>query len=180
MAHLTTTRRPPFHGAFTKLVLAVVVATGAAAFWSLKVGPQRTEISGHVRIIDGDSLMVGGTEVRLYGIDAPELFQRCTREGREVQCGREAARALIALVAGQQVTCERRDIDRYGRTVAVCRADGVDLARAQVANGQAVSYGAYFADETAARSDRKGLWAGEFIRPREWRDRERGRFAPGA
>lgn len=162
------------------LALGAFVAAAMVAAYALNVGPARPQIIGHARIIDGDSLVVGGTEVRLHGIDAPELFQRCTREGREVQCGREASRALIALVAGQLVTCERRDIDRYGRTVAVCRVDGVDLGRAQVANGHAVSYGAYFQDENAARTDRKGVWAGEFVRPREWRDRERGRLAPGA
>lgn len=165
---------------FVLLLLTGLIVGAAIAAYALNRMPLRPQISGHARIIDGDSLMVGGTEVRLYGIDAPELFQRCTRDNREVQCGREAARHLTALIAGQLVTCERRDIDRFGRTVAVCSVEGVDLGRAMVAAGQAVSYGSYLIDETGARLERKGLWAGDFIRPREWRDRERGRYAPGA
>lgn len=179
MARIFHPRRSQPNRGFRLLALAVFVVTGMVVAYSLNVRAPRQQIGGHVRIIDGDSLMVGGTEVRLYGIDAPELFQRCTRDNREVQCGREAARALIALVAGQAISCERRDIDRYGRTVATCQVEDVDLGRAMVASGHAVSFGAYYQEEAAARADRKGLWAGEFIRPREWRDRER-RSSPGA
>ncbi|NCO87895.1 MAG: thermonuclease family protein, partial [Rhodobacterales bacterium] len=38
------------------------------------------EIAGPVAVIDGDTLDVGGTRVRLYGIDAVELSQSCTTE----------------------------------------------------------------------------------------------------
>lgn len=159
---------------FLWLLAAVVGITALAVqqAWR-KAGSPRT-VSGHARIIDGDSLVVAGVEVRLWGIDAPELSQRCQREGREVRCGREAHRSLVALAAGQPVTCERRDIDRYGRTVAICRADVVDLGRAQVMAGQAVAFGAYYQDEAAARDARRGLWAGEFVRPRDWRVQHRG------
>jgi endonuclease YncB( thermonuclease family) len=34
-------------------------------------------ISGTATVKDGDSLMIGGLEVRLHGIDAPELDQTC-------------------------------------------------------------------------------------------------------
>ncbi len=90
-----------------------------------------------------------------------------------MRCGREAHRSLIALAAGQPLTCERRDIDRYGRTVAICRVDVVDLGRAQVLAGHAVAFGAYYQDEAAARDARRGLWAGEFVRPRDWRAQHR-------
>lgn len=162
--------------AFLWLVLAVAAVTVVAVRQALHGSKPGQTISGHARIVDGDSLVVAGVEIRLFGIDAPELFQRCTREGREVRCGRESARSLIALAAGQPLSCERRDIDRFGRTVAVCRVDDVDLGRAQVVAGQAVAYGAYYQDEAAARAARRGVWAGEFVRPREWRDRHR----PGA
>lgn len=160
------------------LLAFVAAATGLAYYLTRHHAP--VEVTGRARVIDGDSLAVGGVEVRLFGIDAPELFQRCTREGREVQCGREALRHLVALIAGQPVVCERRDIDRFGRMVAVCRIEGVDLGRAMVAAGHAVSYGAYVADEAAARSERRGLWAGEFMPPRQWRDLQRARPGPGA
>jgi endonuclease YncB( thermonuclease family) len=173
MARQPATRRPRFNRGFALLSMTVFVVTSGVIAYALNVRAPRPQIVGHARIIDGDSLLIAGTEVRLWGIDAPELFQRCQREGREVQCGREASRALIALVAGQQVVCERRDMDRFGRTVAQCRAETIDLGRAMVAAGHAVAFGAYYQEEAQARADRKGLWAGEFMRPREWRDRSR-------
>jgi endonuclease YncB( thermonuclease family) len=173
MARLPATRRPRFNRGFALLSMAVFVVTSGVIAYALNVRAPRPQIAGHARIIDGDSMMIAGTEIRLWGVDAPELFQRCQREGREVQCGREASRALIALVAGQQVVCERRDMDRFGRTIAQCRVDTVDLGRAMVAAGHAVAFGAYYQEEAQARADRNGLWAGEFMRPREWRDRSR-------
>lgn len=35
------------------------------------------EVSGPAIVIDGDTLWVGGTEVRIHGIDAPETAQKC-------------------------------------------------------------------------------------------------------
>lgn len=173
-----SSRRHRVKRGFALLLMTAFVAAGGVLAYALNVRAPRPHIAGHARIIDGDSLMVAGTEVRLWGIDAPELLQRCTRDGREVQCGREAARALITLVAGQQVTCERRDVDRFGRTVATCRVESVDLAQAMASAGHAVSFGGYYVEELQARAGRRGLWAGEFMRPREWRDR--GRPPPGA
>lgn len=171
-------RRHRVNRGFALLSMTAFLVAGGVLAYALNMRAPRPQITGHARIIDGDSLMVAGTEVRLWGIDAPELFQRCMRDGREVQCGREAARALIAMVAGQQVTCNRRDMDRFGRTVATCRVEAVDLAQAMVSAGHAVSFGGYYAEEAQARAGRRGLWAGEFMRPREWRDR--GRPQPGA
>lgn len=163
----------------TTLALVTFVGACTAAAYALTHSGGRNAVSGYVRVIDGDSLIVGGTEVRLHGVDAPELAQRCARDGRDYACGKEAARHLAGLIAGQQVTCERRDVDRYGRLVAVCRADKTDIGQAMVAAGQAVGYGGYQREEASARFDRRGLWAGDFLRPRDWRERERNRFNPG-
>ncbi|MBY0360620.1 MAG: thermonuclease family protein [Phreatobacter sp.] len=163
---------------FVWLILAVAALTTYAIRHALQGPAAGRSFGGYARIVDGDSLVVAGVEVRLFGIDAPELFQRCTREGRDVRCGRESARSLIAMVAGQSLACERRDIDQYGRTIAVCRVEDVDLGRAQVLSGHAVAYGAYYQDEASARTARRGLWAGEFVRPREWRDRHRPGVMP--
>ena len=38
--------------------------------------------SGIAKAIDGDSLVVGSYEGRLFGIDAPEFNQRCTQSGK--------------------------------------------------------------------------------------------------
>ena len=161
------------------LALAAFGAIIASALYVAHLPIAPITVAGLTRVIDGDSLMVGGTEIRLYGIDAPELNQRCRRDGRDVSCGKEASRQLVALIAGQVVTCERRDVDRYSSTVAVCRAGGVDLGQSMVAAGHAVAFGAYGREETSARAELKGIWASDFMRPRDWRDRERQRYGQG-
>ncbi|HAO57515.1 MAG TPA: hypothetical protein DCR05_05145, partial [Alphaproteobacteria bacterium] len=43
------------------------------------------------RIVDGDSLKSGKLSIRLFGIDAPEGRQNCTRaDGSEWTCGKAA------------------------------------------------------------------------------------------
>lgn len=51
----------------------------------------------------------------------------------------------------------------------MCVAGGVELNRAMVEAGWAVSYGGYRAAEDVARREGRGLWAGAFERPQEWR-----------
>jgi endonuclease YncB( thermonuclease family) len=152
---------------FAALALAGITAAG----WFAQ--RQTQEIVGPVRIIDGDSLVVGGVEIRLYGIDAPEYRQYCFRRGRPWRCGVEATRALRALIADRPVACRAREQDRYGRTVAACAAGGVDLSAAMVASGHAVAYGAYDAEERSAREARRGIWSSNFDRPAAWRAKHR-------
>ncbi|MEM8647268.1 MAG: thermonuclease family protein [Pseudomonadota bacterium] len=152
------------------LVLAILVIMAAYGASLLPGG----ELGGKANVTDGDSLMVAGTEVRLYGIDAPEGRQVCTdKNGSPYRCGREAARALRRLIGGREVTCQVEELDRYGRSVSVCEAGGVNLNREMVAMGWAVAYRSHahdFADaEDGARTARKGLWQGLFDRPSDWR-----------
>lgn len=124
---------------------------------------------GIARIADGDSLELAGERIRLRGIDAPELRQTCRRAGVDYGCGREAREALTVLVAGRDISCEGWERDRYGRLLAVCSAGATELNGELVAQGWAVSYGDYAQEEAEARAGRRGLWAGEFERPRDWR-----------
>lgn len=92
-------------------------------------------------ITDGDTLRCNGVRVRLWGIDAPE---------RDTPAGPPATRALAQIIDGGTITCERKDTDRYGRTVALCRIDGRDIAAEMVAQGHAQDFprysGGYYAD----------------------------------
>lgn len=156
-------------------VVWVVLAVLVAVWWLQPVsgGPgsiAASGIAGHAHVIDGDSMMVEGRELRLKGIDAPEGRQHCTRNGADWACGEDARRHLQALIAGQPVTCRAVESDRFRRLLAVCNAGDRVLNAAMVEAGYAVSYGSYRAEEDRARSARRGLWAGEFERPREWRD----------
>ena len=125
--------------------------------------------SGDARIADGDTLDLAGQRIRLQGMDAPELNQQCALAGRNYPCGRRAKDALEQLVAGRKVSCRGWERDRYGRLLAICTAGTVELNRRLVADGWAVAYGDYDAEERAARRDRRGIWAGAFERPDEWR-----------
>ncbi len=154
-----------------RFFLLCVLLAGLVAASAWYVDRSRPTLGGGARVIDGDSLVVGGTEIRLFGIDAPELHQTCSRAGRPWNCGQEAAQALRRMVAGREVTCHARERDRFERTVATCRTGELDLAAAMVRGGYAIAYGAYDADEREARDARRGLWAGEFDRPATWRAR---------
>lgn len=140
--------------------------------FALPAGPR---IAGRARVLDGDSLELNGEAIRLSGIDAPESRQRCRDgAGRTYACGRVATRALAAAVAGRSIDCTRLERDRYRRQVALCAVAGRDLGEAMVWAGFAVdfpafSHGRYDAAERAAREARRGLWAGTFQRPSDWR-----------
>ena len=131
------------------------------------------ELVGRASVIDGDTIEVDGSRIRLHGVDAPESAQNCLAGGTRWPCGRDATRALSLQVEGQSVACDERDRDRYGRIVAVCRFGGKDLNAWLVANGWALAYrrysAAYAGEETSARAARRGLWRGTFISPWEWR-----------
>ena len=157
-------------GAF---ILACMLVMGAIAFSGWLHHRRTPEIAGRAHVIDGDSLVVGGIEIRLYGIDAPESRQICSRAGRPWACGSSATSAMRTLVNDREVKCQARVHDRYGRTVATCSAGGIDLGSAMVRDGNAVAYGAYSAEEREARDARRGIWASSFERPSSWRAHHR-------
>lgn len=127
-------------------------------------------------MVDGDTLRVGATRVRLSGIDAPELSQRCGPDGRKVACGAMAADWLRRRVDGRLITCQTVGVDRYGRSVATCRVGGEDIGAALVEAGWATAYRryslAYVGQEDRARTARRGIWAPGFEPPANYR-RER-------
>ncbi len=67
--------------------------------------------------------------------------------------------------------------DRYKRIIARCTVGDEDLEKWMVANGWALAYRRYSLDyideEADARVARRGIWAGEFVRPWEWRRSKR-------
>ena len=136
-------------------------------------GSVHPEVSGRASVIDGDTIEVGGERIRLHGIDAPEREQLCRAGGKNLRCGRQASRALADRVDGRLVVCEEQDRDRYGRILALCRADGQDLGAWLVFQGWALAYRrystAYVKEEATARAARRGLWRGAFVPPWDWR-----------
>ena len=81
---------------------------------------------GNVIVVEGDTLEIRGTKIRLHGSDALESGQLCRRNGKDYRCGWQAA-ALDDPIARWSVRCGERDVDRYGRTAAECFVGSVSL-----------------------------------------------------
>lgn len=126
-------------------------------------------------VTDGDTLKLVGTTYRLWGIDSPENNQTCAHRW---PAGRIASEYLAGLLRGRASTCEPKTIDRYGRTVALCRVDGQDLGAAMVSAGMAWAFVRYSRDYVAQESEAKaanlGVHAHDCQPAWEWRARGRG------
>jgi endonuclease YncB( thermonuclease family) len=157
------------------IVLAILIIAGLAlaAPW-LPAADKSGASGGRATVIDGDTIEIHGERIRLSGIDAPESGQICRKaDGAAWRCGQSAALALADRLANATVRCLGNDHDQYGRRIAVCRVDREDINAWMVQQGLAVAYRhysiAYIGQEGAARAARRGLWAGRFDLPWEWR-----------
>ncbi len=159
----------------TLVMLLATAAIGAGV--QLGCAPQAAEITGHAKVVDGDSLEIGADRVRLFGIDAPEGRQDCRRNGQPWRCGEDAATKLRSLVQGATLRCTPRDTDEYGRSVSVCKNGTTDINAEMVRAGLALAYRRYSSDyvdeENDARNAKRGLWAGEFTAPWDYRRESR-------
>lgn len=127
-------------------------------------------VRGPFYAIDGDTLSAGGERLRLQGIDAPERGQTCEDDrGMPWECGEEARRLLARLAADPGTECLGRERDRYRRLLVRCHAGTSNINAALVRQGMAIASGRYAEEQVAARRERRGLWAGYFENPRDWR-----------
>ena len=151
-----------------------VLSTGTPPVMAKDTQP----LVGQASIVDGDTLEIHGTRIRLWGIDAPESSQRCTApDGRQWRCGAAAANRLAEFVGNRTVSCRPRDTDRYGRLIAACSVGNQDLGRWVVENGWAFAFSRYsrdyVSDEARALAARRGIHAGACQRPWEYRAQKR-------
>lgn len=154
---------------FAALVLASTggLASDSAAAW---------------RIVDGDTFDLAGERIRLFGIDAPEYGQSCG----PLDCGEAAFDTLADILSAGPVRCDPVSTDRYGRSLARCRAGFLDVNREMIRRGMAWAFmryaDDYAADEKAARATGIGIWQHPSQPPWEYRaekwDRA-ARKAPG-
>ena len=157
-------------------VLMVVLAFGAmsdAIAQSLRGVPE---------VIDGDSLRVNGVEVRLHGMDAPELAQKCRgASGIEWACGLRAKQALSEIVGDAEVRC-RRTI-HHPRYVGDCRVGNLRISAEMLRRGWAVvdrrGSRRYVGDESIARRASRNIWSGSFEKPWKWRNQNESASAAG-
>lgn len=132
-----------------------------------------SEITGRAYVIDGDTLDIAGTRIRLFGMDAVEKSQYCARTYERWPCGQEATTALRQRIGSTMIQCGARDFDSNNRMVAVCDVAGEDLSAWMVRQGWAVAYTRYSRDyvslEAEARALKRNIWSGTFVTPEEYR-----------
>jgi micrococcal nuclease len=110
-------------------------------------------IYGPARVVDGDTIVINKTSIRLFGIDAPEMNH---------PYGQKAKWAMVNLCKGQTIRSEITETDAHGRSVGKCSLpDGRDLSAEIVKLGLAIDWpkfsgGIYKALEVPGV--RKKLW----------------------
>ena len=123
------------------------------------------EIKGRCWVIDGDTVDICGTRIRLAGVDAPEM---------DHPYGKTAKWALVNLCKGQEVRAVFDGDVSHDRTVATCYLpDGRDLSAEMVKAGMAIDWPKFS----------HGKYAGlelPGIRRKLWRcdARQKGRMPP--
>jgi endonuclease YncB( thermonuclease family) len=118
----------------SRLPAARAAATGRDVFDAATSHPVPSPkiLTGRAYVVDGDTVIIGRTSIRLFGIDAPEM---------QHPYGRKAKSTLLALCKGQRVEAEVVAEDAHGRTVACCRLpDGRDLSAEMVKRGMALDW----------------------------------------
>ena len=144
-------------------------------------------ITGSAIVTDGDSIKINNNRIRLVGIDAPEINQKCIAKeyGGEYPCGKWSKSALENFVEESYVTCFYDELDQYKRILGVCyrgnknsvavkkKVKGLELNSHMVRLGNAVAYkkysSRYIDDEKHAIENKYGMWKGEFEMPWDYR-----------
>jgi endonuclease YncB( thermonuclease family) len=129
---------------------------------------------GTAEVIGPAMLSLDGKRIVLFGVDAPVKGQPCFAGAKTWDCSTASAKTLLNIIGTQELACEERRVDRFGRVFAVCRAGEVDINRALVEAGMAVALPEettdYIADEAAAKAKGIGIWRGPFTAPADYRE----------
>ena len=153
-----------------------------------------------IHIDDGDSFkMANGKVIRLFGIDAPELLQKCTIavkvennlestvRYKTIKCGEEAKEKLSSIIFNKEINCIIKGKDAYGRLVANCtvkkyntktkKNEIININKEMVLSGNAVAFqqisDEYIDDENEAKLENRGIWATNFDLPYIYRRKNR-------
>ncbi len=130
--------------------LMVVMLSGICVACAIR---SEQVISGHGSALDGDTVLVAGTRIRLFGIEAIEW---------QDPLGKETTVQLEEILEGESIVCDVLHYDDFRRPVARCRAGGFDIAAEMVRRGWAANSNGFTDDysvlESTAQSSCKGLW----------------------
>ena len=80
---------------------------------------------------------------------------------------------LKKIINNNDVYCKVGNKDRYGRLIAICHANDINLNSTMVNEGWAIAYRYYSDDyineEESAKKNNRGIWEGAFLEPYIWR-----------
>lgn len=154
-----------------RIIAAAFACFVLAGALMLALWPKRQPIfEGPFVIADGETLVTNGQRLQLKGLDAPEIGQRCRGEdGSARLCGAQARFGLAQRMAQAGVICAGEQIIDNDRILVTCSAKGHDVGADMVRSGLVLNAGGYEAEEKDAQQNKRGLWAGNFDRPEQWR-----------
>lgn len=146
------------------VLLSVALLAAGCGPTASKCGPSTAQVD---YVVDGDTIdLVGGTRVRLLLVDTPE-----TTGGKNDCYGQEAKAFTVSQLAGKTVELtydEASCTDRYGRTLAWVKVDGVELNAElakrglacflYIAPGGSARSTEFEGYEAEARTNRVGMW----------------------
>lgn len=124
------------------LILALALAP-ATALAKPKPHPGPHKPVKDVRVVDGDTVVIGGKHIRLLGVDAGETIKgryKCAAERDQGMRAKARAEELLdtskheVAVVGSK---GKGHLDKYGRTLASVTSDGVDVGQTLVSEGLA-------------------------------------------
>src|SRR6056297_1613480 len=115
------------------LQIRSIIVIAAITMLALTSAATAREISGTAYVRDADTIVVGGTPVRLNGVDAPETSTRY---------GRTAKSFMERLLRGERVVCDLNGARTYDRWVGSCyitvEGQWTDVGAIVIANGHAL------------------------------------------
>jgi endonuclease YncB( thermonuclease family) len=172
-----------FQGVPTFQKVMMLGVFGAVATYSLSQQKERVEqitslklSDANPRVVDGDTVDVKGSRVRIVGIDAPDedlpqlkgIASEALRELAARDGGLNCSTNVFDFALRREKQC-RTDAESYGRLNLACRFRNNDasVAATMVAQGYAVDYrrfsgGAYVDLMKKAADQRLGLWAVDY------------------
>lgn len=158
----------------TGKVFAVMAGIALAGLASAAGAENSPIYRGAAEVVGPAMLSLDGKQIVLYGIDAPVKGQPCYAGSKTWDCSTASAKILLNLVGTQEISCEQRRTDQFGRVFAICKAGEVDINRALVEAGMAVALPKettdYIDAETAAKAKGIGIWRGPFVPPADYRE----------
>ena len=131
-------------------------------------------VEGYASAVTGSMLDINGLHIKLLGLEAPYMQQTCTSKfGQSYNCGQSSKNWLQDWLQNKIVKCHIISPENNGRATGVCFSEGYDVGAVIVNAGWAVAYTKnteiYVPYEQQAGEKKRGLWAGTFYKPWDWK-----------